>query len=146
MKWFILCFTFFVGFGSGFTQSAYFNHPDYGKVYTKTQRDPSFSRVNGDANLQTYFSDYFEKNRLIPPGLKTMVILTLLITKKGEAYYTKAICTDPAVDLNALKLQKAIELMNSWIPAIESDDDVHFQVMLSLKFDQNLVTVRRMGF
>lgn len=146
MKLFLLCFIFLSTFVSLIAQSANFSHPDYGKVYTKSQRDPAFSRVNGDANLQTYFSEYFETNRLIPPGLNAMVILTLIINKKGEAYFSKAISTDPSINLEALKLKKSIELMANWIPAIESGEEVHFQVMLSLKFDQNLVSVRRMSF
>lgn len=146
MKQVLFCFSLLCSIVCLDAQSTRIDHPEFGKVWTKAHREPLFTRVNGDVNLQKHFSDYFEKNKLIPPGFNALVILTFVVTKKGEAFFSKAYSSDPSVDLSPLKLEKAVDLMNDWIPATDAGEEVHFQVMLSLKFDDNGVAMRRMSF
>lgn len=140
----LLSFLFINGFI--FAQSAKIEHPEFGYVWTKAQQDPAFTRNNGDFNLQGYFTDYFTKKQPVPPGFNGMVILTFIVNKKGDAFFSKAFSSDPKIDLEPLQLKKCIDQMPEWLPATESGEYVNFQIMCSLKFENNVVSVRRMKF
>ena len=127
-------------------QSTYIQDEKFGRVWTRLEKTAGFTRTDPDRNLQEYFSKFYSQNLTLPPGFKGLVLLTLIIDGEGFANLSKATSSNPEVNLEKLEIKKCINEMPRWIPAVQNDRKVPFQVLLSLSFEGNKVLMRNLRY
>lgn len=140
-------FLFFLFAGTaGRAQSTYIEDEKFGRVWTRLDKPAGFTRTDPERNLQEYFIKFYAQNPAIPPDFKGLVMLTLIIDGEGFANLAKATGSNPEVSLEKLEIQKCIKEMPRWIPAVQNDRKVPFQVLLSLSFEGNKVLMRYLKY
>ncbi len=141
-----LCIFFLFAGTLARAQSTYIQDEKFGRVWTRLDKPAGFTRTDPERNLQEYFSRFYAQNTALPAGFKGLVMLTLIIDGEGFPNLSKASTSNPEISLEKLEIKKCIAEMPRWIPAIQNEKKVPFQVLLSLSFEGNKVLMRYLQF